>query len=150
MEAERRIVVGVDGSDCSETALRWAVDKAAQDGATLVAVTTWTALPPPIAYPYAGFPDHDPSDPREAALRALNEIVGAVLQGKPNLPVELVAVPGDAAKVLIEQSKGADLVVVGARGRGGIGDWLIGSVGHKVVQHAHCSVAVIREPPTPH
>jgi nucleotide-binding universal stress UspA family protein len=74
VEAERRIVVGVDGSDCSETALRWAVDKAAQDGATLVAVTTWTALPPPIAYPYAGFPDHDPSDPREAALRALNEI----------------------------------------------------------------------------
>ena len=144
MEAERRIVVGVDGSDCSETALRWAADKAAQDGGTLVAVTTWTALPPPIAYPYAGFPDHDTSDPREAALRALNETVGAVLQDKPDVPVELVALPGDAAKVLIEQSKRADLVVVGARGRGGIGEWLIGSVGHKVAQHAHCSVAVIR------
>ena len=74
--------------------------------------------------------------------------VRAVLQGKPNLPVELVAVPGDAAKVLIEQSKSADLVVVGARGRGGIGDWLIGSVGHKVVHHAHCSVAIIRGRPT--
>jgi nucleotide-binding universal stress UspA family protein len=109
-------VVGVDGSHCSETALRWAVDKAAQDSATLVAVTTWTALPPPIAYPYAGFPDHGPSDPREAALRALNETVGAVIRDKPNLPVELVAVPGDAAKVLIEQSKGADLVVVALAG----------------------------------
>ena len=63
---------------------------------------------------------------------------------RPNLPVELLAIPGDTAEVLIEQSPDAYLVVVGARGIGGVGDWLLGSVSHKVAQHSHCSVAVIR------
>jgi nucleotide-binding universal stress UspA family protein len=144
MEAQRRIVVGVDGSDCSEIALRWAADEAEYRGATLVVVTTWTALPPPIVYPYAGFHDHDPGDLHEAAMSALGEIVGRVLQDRPSLSVELLAIPGDTAKVLVEQSRDADLVVVGARGTGGLSDWLLGSVSHKVAQHSHCSVAVIR------
>ena len=144
MQAQRRIVVGVDGSDCSEIALRWAADEAEYRAATLVVVTTWTALPPPIVYPYAGFHDRDPGNPREAAMRALGETVRRVLQDRPNLSVELLAIPGDAAKVLIEQSRGADLVVLGARGTGGVSDWLIGSVSDQVAQHSHCSVAVIR------
>jgi nucleotide-binding universal stress UspA family protein len=128
--AQRRIVVGVDGSKCSEIALTWAADEAEHRGATLVAVTTWTALPPPIVYPYAGFPDRDPGDPREAAMSALGELVVRVLQDRPNLSVKLLAIPGDTAKVLIEQSRDADLVVVGARGTGGVTDWLLGSVSH--------------------
>jgi nucleotide-binding universal stress UspA family protein len=146
MEAQRRIVVGVDGSDCSEIALKWAADEAEYRAATLVVVTTWTALPPPIVYPYAGFHDRDPGrhDPREAAMSALGETVRRVLQDRPNLSVELLAIPGDTATVLIEQSRDAYLVVVGARGIGGVGDWLLGSVSHKVAQHSHCSVAVIR------
>jgi nucleotide-binding universal stress UspA family protein len=144
MEAQRRIVVGVDGSDCSEIALRWAADEAECRAATLVVVTTWTALPPPIVYPYAGFHDRNRGDPREAAMSALGETVRRVLQDRPNLSVELLAIPGDTAEVLIEQSPDAYLVVVGARGIGGVGDWLLGSVSHKVAQHAHCSVAVIR------
>jgi nucleotide-binding universal stress UspA family protein len=142
--AQPRIVVGVDGSDGSEVALRWAIDESVCRSATLTVVTTWTALPPPIVYPFAGFPDRDPGDLHEAAMSALGEIVGRVLQDSPNLPVELLAIPGDTAKVLIEQSRDADLVVVGARGTGGISDWLLGSVSHKVAQHSHCSVAVIR------
>ena len=144
MEEQQRIVVGVDGSKCSEIALRWAAGEAEYRGATLVVVTTWTALPPPIVYPYAGRPDRDPGDPREAAMNALGEIVGTVLEEMPDLSVEQLAVPGDTAKVLIEQSRAADMVVVGARGTGGISDWLLGSVSHKVAQHARCSVAVIR------
>jgi nucleotide-binding universal stress UspA family protein len=144
MEGQPRIVVGVDGSDRSEIALKWAAGEAECRGATLVVVTTWTALPPPIVYPYVGRPDRDPGDPSEAAMNALGEIVRTVLEDKPNLSVEQLAVPGDTAKVLIEQSRAADLVVVGARGTGGISDWLLGSVSHKVAQHARCSVAVIR------
>jgi nucleotide-binding universal stress UspA family protein len=106
-----------------------------------VVVTTWTALPSPIVYPYAGFHDRDPGDLREAAMSALGEVVGRVLQDRPNLSVELLAIPGDAAKVLVEQSGDA---FVGARGVGGVSDWLLGSVSHKVAQHSHCSVAVIR------
>ena len=144
MQAQRRIVVGVDGSDCSEIALRWAADEAEYRAATLVVVTTWTALPPPIVYPYAGFHDRDPGDPREAAMSALGETVRRMLQDSPNLSAELLAIPGDAAQVLVEQSQDADLVVVGARGTGGVSDWLLGSVSHNVAQHSHCSVAVIR------
>jgi nucleotide-binding universal stress UspA family protein len=144
VQAQRRIVVGVDGSDCSEIALRWAADEAEYRGATLVVVTTWTALPPPVVHPYAGFHDRNPGDPREAAMSALGQIVGRVLQDRPNLSVERLAIPGDTAKVLIEQSRDADMVVVGARGTGGVSDWLLGSVSHKVAQHSHCSVAVIR------
>ena len=145
MQAQRRIVVGVDGSDRSEIALRWAADEADYRGATLAVVTTWTALPPPIVYPYAGFHDRGLDDPREAARSALREMVERVLPARPeDLSVELLAIPGDTAKVLIEQSRNADLVVVGARGTGGLSDWLLGSVSHKVVQHSHCSVAVIR------
>jgi nucleotide-binding universal stress UspA family protein len=142
--AQRRIVVGVDGSECSEIALRWAADEAEHRDATLVVVTSWTALPPPIVYPYAGFPEHDLGDPQEAAMNALDKIVRKLFHDKPNLPVERLAIPGDPAKVLLEQSRAADMVVIGARGTGGPGDWLLGSVSTKVVQHAHCSVAVIR------
>jgi nucleotide-binding universal stress UspA family protein len=144
VQAQRRIVVGIDGSDCSEVALRWAADEAEYRGATLVVVTTWTALPPPVVHPYAGFHDRDPGDPREAAMSALGQIVGRVLRDRSNLSVERLAIPGDTAKVLIEQSRDADMVVVGARGTGGVSDWLLGSVSHKVAQHSHCSVAVIR------
>ena len=83
MAGQRRIIVGVDGSECSEIALRWAAGEAEYRGATLVVVTTWTALPPPIVYPYAVRPDRDPGDPREAAMNALGEIVGTVLEDKP-------------------------------------------------------------------
>jgi nucleotide-binding universal stress UspA family protein len=144
VSTHRRIVVGVDGSECSGLALRWAADQAVQRGATLVVVTTWTALPPPIVHPYAGFPEHTEGDPQEAALLALERALEPVLEEKPDLSVEKVAVAGDPAKVLIEQSQDAELVVVGVSGSGGIGGWLVGSVSRKLVQHAACSVAVIR------
>src|SRR5688572_5332656 len=108
MEGQRRIVVGIDGSDGSEIALRWAAGEAECRGATLVIVTTWTALPPPIVYPYAGRPDRDPGDPREAAMNALGEIVGTVLEDKPNLSVEQLAVPG-------RHGEGTDRAVPGCR-----------------------------------
>jgi nucleotide-binding universal stress UspA family protein len=144
MEARRRIVVGLDGSEGSRTALQWAVEEAVWSGATLVALTTWTALPPPIAYPYAGVPAQPVGEAHVAALGALKDMLQPIRDGHPTLSVEPLAVPGDPAKILVEQSKEADLVVVGARGHGGIGDWLLGSVSQNVVQHARCSVAVIR------
>jgi hypothetical protein len=55
MSRKGRVVVGVDGSECSLEALRWAFEEASRHGAELVAVTTWTLAPPPIVYPYAGF-----------------------------------------------------------------------------------------------
>ena len=51
---------------------------------------------------------------------------------------------GNAAKVLIDRSKGADLVVVGSRGRDGFAGMLLGSVSQHVIAHSHCPVAVVR------
>jgi nucleotide-binding universal stress UspA family protein len=83
MAGQRRIIVGVDGSECSEIALRWAAGEAEYRGATLVVVTTWTALPPPIVYPYAGRPDRDPGDPREAAMNASARLSGMCWRKSP-------------------------------------------------------------------
>ena len=144
MEGHRRTVVGADGSDRSEIALKWAAGEAECRGATLVIVTTWTAPPPTIVYPYAGRPDRDPGDPREAAMNALGEIVRTVLEGQAQ-PLGRTA--GCSGRYGEDTDRAVPSCRPGGRrytGTGGISDWLLGSVSHKVAQHARCSVAVVR------
>jgi nucleotide-binding universal stress UspA family protein len=62
----------------------------------------------------------------------------------PPVKIQTSVEQGNAAKVLIERSKGADLIVVGSRGRDGFAGMLLGSVSQHVVAHAHCPVAVVR------
>lgn len=84
MPALKQIVVGVDGSECSRDALRWAAEEARQHGAQLVVVTTWTALPPPIAYPYGELAPTSDEPPAEAASRALDTFLEDALdQDRP-------------------------------------------------------------------
>jgi nucleotide-binding universal stress UspA family protein len=129
MTAMRRIVAGVDGSEYSLRALRWAVVEAGRHGAELLALTTWTALPPPIASPHVDVNKAvDRQDGASAAEQALQTVVANAIAGNPPIVVEIVATEGHPAKLLAEQSRHADLVVVGARGRGGIAGWLLGSV----------------------
>jgi nucleotide-binding universal stress UspA family protein len=74
-------------------------------------------------------------------------MVDDVIEERPALaavPVELHEVEGRAAEVLIEQSRGADVLVVGHRGRGGFASAMLGSVGLQCVLHAQCPVTVIR------
>ena len=66
----------------------------------------------------------------------------------PQIAVQTVAAEGDPAKILTEQSKHADLVVVGARGRGGVAGRLLGSVSRELLRHSPCTVAVVRPPHT--
>ena len=117
MTSMRRIVVGVDGSEYSLRALRWAVVEAGRHGAELFALTTWTALPPPIVSPYVDVKKAvDRQDGASAAEQALQTVVGNAMAGNPPIVVEIVATEGHPAKLLAEQSRHADLVVVGARG----------------------------------
>jgi nucleotide-binding universal stress UspA family protein len=147
MTAMRRIVAGVDGSEYSLRALRWAVVEAGRHGAELLAVTTWTALPPPIASPHVDVNKAvDRQDGASAAEQALQTVVANAIAGNPPIVVEIVATEGDPAKLLAEQSRHADLVVVGARGRGGIAGWLLGSVSQELLRHSICPVAVVRSP----
>jgi hypothetical protein len=91
----RRIVVGVDGSEYSLRALRWAVVEAGRHGAELVALTTWTALLPPIVSPYVDVNKAvDRQDGASAAEQALQTVVGNAMAGNPPIVVEIVATEG--------------------------------------------------------
>ena len=135
-----RIVVGVDGSDGSKNALRWAARQAELTGATLEVVTGWES---PAFYGWApAIPDDiDFGNYAERALeQALDEVFGADRPAR----LETRVVSGHPALALVEASEGAELLVVGSRGYGGFADALLGSVSTYCVHHAHCPVTVIR------
>lgn len=138
LEAQGRIVVGVDGSPASLDALSWAARQAEFTGAGLEAVMSWEY---PVAF--GGFPagvEIDwPANARPALDTALDEALGA--QGGS---VTRTVVEGHPATVLMDAAAGAQLLVVGSRGHGGFAGLLLGSVSEHVVAHAPCPVTVVR------
>ena len=145
------VVVGVDGSSESCAALLFALEEAARRGTGLRVVSV---LVPPQFWPNAYGLSAPPTiqqmkdDLRVVARHMAN---GAVAE-RPDLaavPVELHEVEGRPAEVLVDQSRGADLLVVGHRGRGGFASALLGSVGLQCLMHAECPVTVVRPAPTP-
>ena len=138
---EKRIVVGVDGSESSIQALEWAARQAEYTGAVLEAVTTWEW---PTSYGWVA-PVGNGWDPQVDAGKILDEIVSRLLKAHPNITVRRGVVEGRPAPVLIELSRGAELVVVGSRGHGEFAGMLLGSVGEHCVSHAHCPVLVLRD-----
>jgi|ERR1700677_2241226 nucleotide-binding universal stress UspA family protein len=136
----RRIVVGVDGSESSKDALKWAAQQAELTGASLEAAISWD-----IALSSYGYPVPVPSDynPAENAEQALAETVRDVL-GDGAKAVVMRTVQGNAAQTLVELAKGADLLVVGSRGHGQFVGILLGSVSEYCAAHAPCPVVVIR------
>ncbi len=136
---DRRIVVGVDASEESMAALRWAARYAASSGAELDVVHAWHALdehawlqslPPP-------------ADPTDIARKALANVVDEVVT-PGSLRVQTSVLEGHAAQVLVNASKGAYMLVVGNRGFGGFDGLLLGSVSGHCATHASCSVVIIR------
>lgn len=141
-QAERpRIVVGLDGSQASNEALKWAAEEAKLLGATVEAIHAWQ-LPPTYGWgPVVPSPNLDLSENAQATVReALKEVFG---ESVPDY-VHATIVEGQAAHSLIEAAKGAHLLVVGSHGRGGFAGMLLGSVSQQCVQHATCPVVVIR------
>ena len=138
------IVVGVDGSEGSRRALRWAYEEARQHDAKLLVVTAWKVPAPPMAPPYGSYPWEGSFDLSEVARQALTASMAEVLGPDPVGAVESVIVQGNAAQVLLDKSATADLLVVGSRGHGAFVGMLLGSVSHHVTAHATCTVAVVR------
>lgn len=145
-----RIVVGVDGSEQSGAALEWALAEAALRGATLDVVCAyrlpsgWLGMGEAMGatLPVA-LTEHDVE-----AYAA--DTLGRMLDARhPDPSVEVVrrTVAGHAATVLVEESAGADLLVVGSRGHGDVGSLLLGSTGMHCVHHATCPVVVVRGAP---
>ncbi len=144
------IVVGVDGSDASHGALRWAVAEAQLRDARVLAVHVWAFIPPtPIGDPgMMPMPAGDYPGQLEAERTAAeSELDGALAAAFPDgVPgeVETRLAEGDAAEALVDEAEGADLLVVGSRGRSGIASVLLGSVSRHVVSHAPCPVVVVK------
>ena len=134
-----RIVVGVDGSESSRDALRWGIDEARRRNATVEAVYAWHQ---PFATGYAEMGEVDIEEFAEEAQQILDAAVDAV-DATGIQPMERKLVTGNAASALVEEAKGATLLVVGSRGRGGFTGLLLGSVSQQVAHHAPCPVVII-------
>ena len=138
-----RIVVGVDGSNHSALALRWAVDQAAMTGADVEVVACWQW--PASAGGFLPYENFDMSAiTRKAVDAAVASVVGDGEQSA--VSVRTTVVEGYPAKALLDAAKGADLLVVGSRGHHAISGLLLGSVGLHCATHAPCPVLIVREP----
>jgi nucleotide-binding universal stress UspA family protein len=134
-----RIVVGVDGSESAQQALQWAVDEARLRNATVEAVYAWHQ---PFGTGYAEMGEIDIDQFAEDAQRILDIAVDAV-DATGIAPVERKLATGNPAPTLVDEAKGAALLVVGSRGRGGFTGLLLGSVSQQVAHHASCPVVII-------
>jgi nucleotide-binding universal stress UspA family protein len=136
-----RVVVGLDGSPASQAALDRAAEEAARIGGDVLAVAAYSPgsywsdvyevlVPPP--------------DQLRADVARGSEAMAAVarMPGGPDIRVEVAE--GAAGDVLVRQAEGADLLVVGGRGRGALSGMLLGSVALHCVLHAPCPVMVVR------
>jgi len=141
----KRIVVGIDGSAESKQALRWAVAEAKLRGAALRVVHTWF-------FPYiAPGPGVDPvlldADLIETVRRLAEELVDGELaelgDTTSGVDIERAVVEGAPAPALLEAAEGADLLVVGSRGRGGFTGLLLGSVSQQCAHHAPCPLVIV-------
>ncbi|SDL88633.1 universal stress protein [Microbacterium azadirachtae] len=136
--ANAPVLVGVDGSESSRDALRYAGQIAAALGAPLRVITTWDYPALIDLYPTLGWaPDVDAATILETAVK---DVFGA------NPPAELSTsvLAGPAAAALIKESRGAEMLVLGSRGRGGFVGLLLGSVSATCATHAHCPVLIVR------
>jgi nucleotide-binding universal stress UspA family protein len=139
----KTVMVGVDGSRGSRKALTWAAAEAAEHGADLLVVRVWEhhLLSPSGSgtVPTAEIPEG-----ADEAAEELLQIIKEELGEDPPVVAQPVVKQGRAAEVLIEQSAGADLLVVGTRGHGGFAGLVLGSVSQHVAAYAQCPVTVVR------
>ena len=140
-----RIVVGVDGSPGARQALRWALSEASLRGASVEVVHAWS------------YPDQGPkaaASPglgvtvealEESALQVVEEsLTGLVV--REGLQLRRHVAPSPASLALVEAAEGADLLVVGARGRGGFAGLQLGSVAQQCAQHTPCPLVIVPVP----
>lgn len=146
-----RVVVGVDGSECSKEALVWAAKEAVLRGARLEVVCAFhvpagwlglgdgTVLTDPVAI----------DDLERFANDTVTESLSCLDPAQRPSELSTTTALGRPGDVLIDASKGADLLVVGSKGHGDIGSILLGSVGMHCVHHAGCPVVVVRQADEP-
>jgi nucleotide-binding universal stress UspA family protein len=138
------VVIGVDGSAQSIAALRWAARYAAATGAAMRAVLAWH-YPSAAAQPPVGLAPASVRAEIEATMQgALNDAVAQAFPDRSPAELEARLSCGHPAQALIDESKEADLLVVGSSGHGAFTGMLLGSVSTHCVTSAFCTVTVVR------
>jgi nucleotide-binding universal stress UspA family protein len=142
---ERRIVVGVDGSQPSRHALQWAQFIAHVLHTSIDAVTVWD-MSAVMAAEWV-----DDWEPEKDIATSVHTTLAEVFGPEPPVPVGETVRRGGPAHELIEASRGAQMLIVGSRGHGGFTGLLLGSVSAACAAHAHCPVLIIHgdNPPPP-
>jgi nucleotide-binding universal stress UspA family protein len=139
------IVVGVDHSEGAKAALRFALQEATPRPATLRVVHAWQ-------YAYIGATGFEGSYPalggdikelRDLAERDLDATLQEAIPETGAIEIERRVVEDRPAAALVDESRGADMIVVGSRGHGGFGGLLLGSVSQQVAHHAACPVVIV-------
>ncbi|MBT8159531.1 MULTISPECIES: universal stress protein [Arthrobacter] len=131
------IVVGVDGSQQSLSALRWAVDEARLRRGKVRVITAWHYPSVPSTVEDSGTNDsfHSAERVQADALKTVNaegvDLAGLLVRDLPSM-------------ALLDAAKDADLLIVGSRGHGGFSGLLLGSVSSQVAHHAPCPVLIFR------
>jgi nucleotide-binding universal stress UspA family protein len=140
-----KIVVGYDGSPEADAALEVAVEEAQLRKLPLRLVCTWEV--PPLEY--AGVAFAPAPDYNDAAKRHADTVLEAAAErlGSSGVEFETAAVPGHPTVVLLEEAKGAKLLVVGTRGRGALKGLVLGSVSQALAHHCAAPLLIV---PSPH
>jgi nucleotide-binding universal stress UspA family protein len=133
------VVVGTDGSPGSVGAVRWALRQAQATGAEVRVVLTWE-----VATSLGNMSGMGDADWAEIARAAVEEALAAEPEVSASVTTKVII--GHPSNVLVEESKDADLLVVGSRGHGRVRGMLLGSVSNHCTHHAHCPVVVVRSP----
>lgn len=141
------VVLGVDGSAASETAIAFAYEAASLRGVPLIAVHAWSDVSIPASFvpmpPTFNWPLIDEDERRLLAQR-----LAGWQEKYPDVQVHRVVTEGRPAYSLLQAAQDAQLIVVGSRGRGGLRGLLLGSTSQALLQHAPCTVVIAR-PETP-
>jgi nucleotide-binding universal stress UspA family protein len=145
--SEKSIVVGVDGSPGSRAAFEYALEEAARREAPLSVVAA-VPMPEFLAASYAAYVPPPPSaevldEVRRETERFVDDILAA-RGGRGGLSINIEVRTGRPGEIVVDAADGADLLVVGHRGRGAVASALLGSVGLYCVLHARCAVTIVR------
>lgn len=135
------VTVGVDGSAESIRALQWAARYAAATGGRIRAVLAWHYPASFGPAPVGVAPEMVTGEVSQHLAEFLSQIV---VGNAADVDAEEIVCTGHPAQVLLEQAKGADLLVVGARGHAAVTGMYLGSVSVHCVTHATCPVVVVR------
>lgn len=144
VESDAPVLVGIDGSTCAQAAAAIAFDEAAQRGVGVVAMHAWkdvSAFDSAVSFAGRGWPAL-----HAKAETVLDEQLRPWLERYPDVPVRREIVrDDDPARILVDMSGSAQLVVVGSHGRGGFAGMLLGSVSSAAVLLARVPVIVARQ-----